>query len=169
MRGRSSCRYSGESILTNCFGSRIGTCTALILALWGYAGGRLDISLSLISSGKLVQFQYPATMKKLMEIIGNPYYLRRFHGYSTIFWIPFTLLAFLLGWLQSVVFVSFVSMIALFLGSFSSWQASRTEVAQEELNETREDKRFKLRKSRPSKLIPRSMRYKRKVRSRYGR
>lgn len=47
-----------------------------------------------------------------------------------MFWIPFTLLAYSVGWLETVVFVSFVSMIALFLGSFSSWQASRTEVLQ---------------------------------------
>jgi hypothetical protein len=37
-------------------------------------------------------------------------------------------LAYAVGWLQSVTFVSLVSMIALFLGSFSSWQASRAEV-----------------------------------------
>lgn len=46
-------------------------------------------------------------------------------------WIPFTLLAWYLGWLESVTFVSLVSMLALFLGSFSSWQAARTEVKQE--------------------------------------
>jgi hypothetical protein len=48
-----------------------------------------------------------------------------------MFWIPFTVLAYSLGWLESVVFVSLVSMVALWLGSFSSWQAARTEVKQE--------------------------------------
>jgi membrane protein implicated in regulation of membrane protease activity len=100
-------------------------------------------------------------MKKLMAVVGNPIYLRAFHGYSTMFWIPFTILAFFLGWLESVVFVSFVSMIALFLGSFSSWQASRTEVAQNEMNETKEDKRFKLHKRRPSPNVSRQLRMKR--------
>ena len=46
-------------------------------------------------------------------------------------WVPITILAFFLGWLESVTFVSLVSMLALFLGSFSSWQAARTEVKQE--------------------------------------
>ena len=83
-----------------------------------------------------------------------------------MFWIPFTLLAFLLGWLESVVFVSFVSMIALFLGSFSSWQASRTEVAQDEFNETKDDKRMKLQRSRPNgRLISRQLRIKRRARA----
>lgn len=101
-------------------------------------------------------------MKKLIDIIGNPVYLRAFHGYSTLFWIPFTLLAFLLGWLESVVFVSFVSMIALFLGSFSSWQASRTEVAQEEFNETRTDKQNRLRMQRAKqKTAPRLLKQRR--------
>lgn len=101
-------------------------------------------------------------MKKLIDVIGNPYYLRAFHGYSTMFWIPFTLMAFMLGWLESVVFVSFVSMIALFLGSFSSWQASRTEVAQEEFNETKADKNMRLQRQRPTgNVIPLQLRRKR--------
>lgn len=54
--------------------------------------------------------------------------LRLFHLICTMFWLPFTLLAYLIGWLESVTFVSLISMLALFLGSFSSWQASRTEV-----------------------------------------
>jgi hypothetical protein len=37
-----------------------------------------------------------------------------------------------LGWLESVTFVSLMSMIALFLGSFSSWQAARVETKQQE-------------------------------------
>jgi len=70
-------------------------------------------------------------MKKLKQILGlldDAVFLRKFHGACTIFWLPFTLLAYAVGWLQSVTFVSLVSMIALFLGSFSSWQASRAEV-----------------------------------------
>jgi hypothetical protein len=106
----------------------------------------------------------PPLMKKLMEFIGNPYYLRSFHGFSTAFWIPFTILAFFVGWLESVVFVSVVSMIALFLGSFSSWQASRTEVAQNEFNETREDKQNRLRMRRArQKHIPRQLRARRSL------
>jgi hypothetical protein len=64
-------------------------------------------------------------------LFGRPTFLRAFHGYSTAFWLPFTALAYALGWLQSVTFVSLVSMIALFLGSFSAWQAARVEVQQD--------------------------------------
>ena len=68
---------------------------------------------------------------KVFAIFGRPEFLRAFHGWCTAFWIPFTMLAFAVGWLDSVVFVSLMSMLALFLGSFSSWQASRVEVLQQ--------------------------------------
>ena len=67
-------------------------------------------------------------MKRLLDRLDDAVFLRKFHGFCTLFWLPFTLLAYVTGWLQSVTFVSLVSMIALFLGSFSSWQASRAEV-----------------------------------------
>lgn len=69
---------------------------------------------------------------KIFALFGRPGFLRAFHGWSTAFWLPFTALAYSLGWLSSVVFVSLMSMIALFLGSFSAWQAARVEVKQEE-------------------------------------
>jgi hypothetical protein len=68
---------------------------------------------------------------KIFALFGRPEFLRAFHGWCTAFWIPFTLLAYNLHWLESVTFVSLVSMLALFLGSFSSWQASRVEVLQQ--------------------------------------
>lgn len=69
---------------------------------------------------------------KIFALFGRPQFLRSFHGWSTAFWLPFTGLAFALGWLNSVVFVSLMSMVALFLGSFSAWQAARVEVNQDE-------------------------------------
>lgn len=83
----------------------------------------------------------------MFALFGRPQVLRAFHGWCTIAWVPITILAFLLGWLESVTFVSLVSMLALFLGSFSSWQAARTEVKQEvqmekmdkELDDVQED------------------------------
>lgn len=69
---------------------------------------------------------------KVLTLFGRPETLRAFHGWSTAFWLPFTGVAYLVGWLESVTFVSLVSMIALFLGSFSSWQASRVETLQAE-------------------------------------
>lgn len=69
---------------------------------------------------------------KILALFGRPSFLRAFHGWCTAFWLPFTALAYSLHWLESVIFVSVVSMIALFLGSFSAWQAARTEVKQDE-------------------------------------
>lgn len=69
---------------------------------------------------------------KIFGLFGRPAFLRGFHGYCTLFWLPFTFLAFAAGWLSSVIFVSLMSMVALFLGSFSAWQAARVEVKQDE-------------------------------------
>ena len=69
---------------------------------------------------------------KVFALFGRPEVLRAFHGWCTILWVPITIAAFFLGWLESVTFVSLISMLALFLGSFSSWQAARTEVKQEQ-------------------------------------
>lgn len=69
---------------------------------------------------------------KIFALFGRPAFLRGFHGWCTLFWIPFTCLAYALGWLSSVLFVSLVSMLALWLGSFSAWQAARVEVKQDE-------------------------------------
>lgn len=71
-------------------------------------------------------------MRGAFAVFGRPQFLRAFHGWSTAFWLPFTGLAYAMGWLKSVTFVSLVSMLALFLGSFSSWQAARVEVKQDD-------------------------------------
>lgn len=84
----------------------------------------------------------------LMKFYEDPVKLRRFHGWSTLIWLPFTMVSYVIGWLESVVFVSIVSMVALFLGSFSSWQAARTEVVQAENTESRLDKLDRLRRRR---------------------
>ncbi len=76
---------------------------------------------------------------RIFGLFGRPTFLRAFHGWSTAFWPPFTLLAWYAGWLQSVTFVSLASMVALFLGSFSAWQASRVEVVQQEQIDAAED------------------------------
>lgn len=68
---------------------------------------------------------------KVFQLFGRPQFLRAFHGWCTVFWVPFTVLSYSVGWLESVTFVSLVSMVALFLGSFSSWQAARVEVVQQ--------------------------------------
>lgn len=55
---------------------------------------------------------------KVFSLFGRPRFLRAFHGWCTLAWLPITGLSYALGWLQSVTFVSLISMLALFLGSF---------------------------------------------------
>lgn len=69
---------------------------------------------------------------KIFALFGRPAFLRAFHGWCTVAWLPVTGLAYAAGWLKSVTFVSVMSMVALFLGSFSAWQAARVEVRQDE-------------------------------------
>lgn len=57
--------------------------------------------------------------------------LRRIHGCLVIFWILLWIAAAIFGWLNSVAFVSHLSAAALVLGSWSSWQAARVEVKQD--------------------------------------
>lgn len=69
---------------------------------------------------------------KVFALFGRPAFLRKVHGIMTIFWIVLWVAAAWLGWLSSVVFVSHLSACALVLGSWSSWQAARVEVKQDE-------------------------------------
>ena len=62
---------------------------------------------------------------------GDPVFMRRVNGWLTIFWIIMIPLAFVMGWLQSVTFVSALSLWALVSGHWSAWQAARVEVQQQ--------------------------------------
>jgi len=57
--------------------------------------------------------------------------MRRVNGWFTIFWVAMIPVAFVLGWLKSVVFVSALSLWSLVSGHWSAWQAARVEVEQE--------------------------------------
>lgn len=61
---------------------------------------------------------------------GDPIFMRRVNGWLTIFWIIMIPVSYYAGWLQSVTFVSALSLWALVSGHWSAWQAARTEVAQ---------------------------------------
>jgi hypothetical protein len=69
---------------------------------------------------------------KVFALFGRPEVLRRVHGSLTLFWVLLWIAAAFMGWLKSVVFVSHLSAAALVLGSWSSWQAARVEVKQDE-------------------------------------
>jgi len=72
-------------------------------------------------------------MKSLWASVqGDPVFMRRVNGWLTIFWILMIPLSFALGWLNSVTFVSALSLWALVSGHWSAWQAARVEVKQEQ-------------------------------------
>jgi hypothetical protein len=75
---------------------------------------------------------------------GEPKFMRKVNGWFTIFWIVMIPLALVMGWLQSVTFVSALSLWALVSGHWSAWQAARVEVEQQkEKQEDTEEKMIK--------------------------
>ncbi len=66
------------------------------------------------------------------SVQGDPRLMRRVNGWLTIFWIAMIPVSYLLGWLNSVVYVSALSLWALVSGHWSAWQAARVEVKQEQ-------------------------------------
>jgi hypothetical protein len=57
--------------------------------------------------------------------------VRRVNGWLTMFWLAMIPISYTLGLLNSVVYVSALSLWALVSGHWSAWQAARIEVAQE--------------------------------------
>src|SRR6476620_2016211 len=79
------------------------------------------------------------TAKSLWASIqGDPVFMRRVNGWLTIFWIVMIPVSLITGWVNSVVYVSALSLWALVSGHWSAWQAARVEVEQPRL-ERREE------------------------------
>ena len=71
-------------------------------------------------------------MGRFTALFGRPELLRGFHGWMTLAWgmlIPITVLTGLKG---SIIWIALMSVWANFVGHFSSWQAARVEVKQDE-------------------------------------
>lgn len=66
------------------------------------------------------------------SIQGDPVFMKRVNGWLTVFWFALVPVAAVTGWVNSPAFISYLSMIALILGSWSAWQAARVEVVQQE-------------------------------------
>ncbi|GAA2514961.1 hypothetical protein [Pilimelia columellifera] len=66
------------------------------------------------------------------SVQGDPVFMRRVNGWLTVFWIVMIPISYLTGWLNSVVFVSALSLWALVSGHWSAWQAARVEVKQDD-------------------------------------
>jgi hypothetical protein len=74
-----------------------------------------------------------SVVKSLWESVqGDPRFMRRLNGWLTIFWVAMIPISFELGWLKSVTYVSALSLWALVSGHWSTWQAARVEVSQQE-------------------------------------
>lgn len=58
--------------------------------------------------------------------------LRRFHGWSVVFWLVMSVAAEFTGWVDSAKYISRLSEVALALSSAAAWQSSRTEVKQDD-------------------------------------
>lgn len=69
---------------------------------------------------------------KVFALFGRPEFLKKFHGWSTALWallIPATVFTDLK---TSITWIALMSVWANFVGHFSSWQATRVEVKQDE-------------------------------------
>ncbi len=64
------------------------------------------------------------------SVQGDPNFMRAVNGWMTIFWIIMIPVAYYFKWLESVTFVSALSLWALVSGHWAAWQAARVEVKQ---------------------------------------
>lgn len=64
--------------------------------------------------------------------------MRRLNGWLTMFWVAMIPVSYSLGWLKSVTYVSALSLWALVSGHWSTWQAARVEVSQQDQIEKEE-------------------------------
>lgn len=73
-----------------------------------------------------------AWLRNLWDLIqGDPVFMRRVNGWLTIVWILMIPVSLVTGWVESVTYVSALSLWALVSGHWSAWQAARVEVEQQ--------------------------------------
>ena len=73
------------------------------------------------------------TMKALWASVqGDPVFMRRVNGWLAVFWVAMIPISIATHWVNSVVYVSALSLWALVSGHWSAWQAARVEVKQQE-------------------------------------
>jgi hypothetical protein len=66
------------------------------------------------------------------SVRGDPVFMRRVNGWLTIFWIVMIPVSIATGWIHSITYVSALSIWALVSGHWSTWQAARVEVTQQQ-------------------------------------
>jgi hypothetical protein len=74
-----------------------------------------------------------------MSIITDPKKFMKLNAYLTVFWIIMVPISVLMGWVNSVAYVSALSIYALMAAHLSTYAAARTEVMQsDQASETHE-------------------------------
>ena len=72
------------------------------------------------------------SVKSLWAMVqGDPVFMRRVNGWLAIFWVIMIPVSIVTHWVDSVVYVSALSLWALVSGHWSAWQAARVEVKQQ--------------------------------------
>jgi hypothetical protein len=64
--------------------------------------------------------------------------MRRVNGWLTLFWIAMIPISVVTGWVKSITYVSALSIWALVSGHWSTWQAAKVEVIQQDEAEERD-------------------------------
>lgn len=70
--------------------------------------------------------------KAAVALLDSPRFMLAFHGWGVIFWLVMAVASWALGWLSAVTYVSLLSIYALALGHWSSWQSVRVERKQDQ-------------------------------------
>ncbi len=65
------------------------------------------------------------------SVQGDPVFMRRVNGWLTIAWVLMIPVSVVTGLINSVAYVSALSLWALVSGHWSAWQAARVEVKQD--------------------------------------
>ena len=72
-------------------------------------------------------------IKSLWAMVqGDPVFMRRINGWFAVFWVVMLPISLFAGWLDSVIYVSALSLWALVSGHWSAYQAARVEVKQDQ-------------------------------------
>ena len=87
-------------------------------------------------------------MRAVRDKFADAKFAKAFHGYATIAWFVVSApLAFLFG--DQVIFVTWLSLYAIVVAHWSSWQATRTEILQAEAEKKQQEDHERLKKLDP--------------------
>lgn len=77
--------------------------------------------------------------KRCLGFFSDPLYFRRVNGALTIAWIIMIPISIVTGLIDSIPFISAISIYALITGHASTWQSAKVEVNQQAEEEARDD------------------------------